>query len=278
MKNILNFFIQLFKNWSNDNSPMLAAALSFYTFFSLPPLLILIINLVGAIFGHQVVQGAVMEQINNLIGKGGAQMILGMMSSAQHPSKGAISSIISAVTLLVGAVAIFAQLQIALNFIWKAPGISRKGVWGFLRKYILSFGLIVTIGFLLLVSLVISTAMGAVNKYFSQLIPDMKIILSLLNELLSFVIITILFALTFKVLPNVKVTWRVALTGAAFTSILFIIGKYLIGLYLGSGNMGNNYGAAASLVIILLWVYYSSQILLFGAEFTKQIGEHRKNA
>ncbi|MBF0297774.1 MAG: YihY/virulence factor BrkB family protein [Oligoflexia bacterium] len=270
IKRIFQYFKNAFSDWSEDNSAMLAAALSFYTFFSLTPLLILMTNIAGMVFGQDAVQSAIIGEISRLVGNEGGQAIKELLSKSQQSRSGFVSTVISSITLVIGAIAVFAQLQTALNIIWKAPQQTKKGIWGFIRKYFLSFGIVVSSGFLLLVSLIISAGLSALNKYFSGLILGIDLLLKILGHLLSFIIITILFALIFKILPNIKIKWKSIWMGAAFTSFLFIIGQVFIGIYLGKSNLGDSYGAATSLVIILLWIYYSSQILFFGVEFTKQ--------
>lgn len=256
--------------WSNDNVSIQAAALAYYTFFSLAPLLIVVINIAGALFGAEAVHSSVMEQLRGLLGQGGTRILEDMIVRARRPETGTVSTLISLATLLVGAVAVFTQLQTSLNIIWHAPQKVATGIWGFLRQYVLSFGILISTGFLLLVSLVLSAVLQAISRYLSGGATGLEILWKAADIAGSFVVITILFSLIFKVLPNVKIAWRNVWLGGAVTALLTVVGKFLIGLYLGRANLGENYGAAASMVIILLWIYYTAQILFFGAEFTRE--------
>jgi membrane protein len=269
LKEVWELLKQTVAAWSGDNVSIQAAALAYYTFFSLPPLLIVIINIAGILFGAEAVHSSVMGQLQGLMGQGGTRMLEDMIAKAQKPETGTISTVISVVTLVVGAVAVFTQLQTSLNIIWHAPQKVATGIWGFLRQYILSFGILLGAGFLLIVSLVVSAVVNGMSGYLAGIAPGMDILWKAGDILVSFVIIGVLFALIFKVLPNVKIVWRDVWVGSAVTAALTVIGKFLIGLYLGRANLGANYGAAASLVIILLWIYYTAQLLFFGAEFTR---------
>jgi membrane protein len=256
-------------DWSHDRAPRLGAALAYYTIFSIVPLLIVIIALIGLFFGQDAAQSAIMGQVSNLVGEQSAAAIKDMIQRAEQPSTGLFATAVALVTLLFGASGVFGQLQDALNTVWGVELREGRGVWGFIKDRFLSFVAVVGTGFLLLVSLVLSSALAALGKWFSGVLPVPEAVLQSLNFLLSFVVITGLFALIFKVLPDARVAWRDVWVGAALTAALFTIGKFAIGLYLGKSDVASAYGAAGSLVIILVWVYYSSQILLYGAEFTQ---------
>ncbi|AFY44875.1 YihY/virulence factor BrkB family protein [Nostoc sp. PCC 7107] len=266
---IVGLFQETFQEWSEDKASRLAAALAYYTIFSIAPLLIIVIAIAGAVFGEEAARGEIVRQIQGLVGRDGAEFIEIAIRNASQPKTGAIASIISILLLLLGATGLFTELQDALNTIWEVqpkPGRAMKNV---VRQRALSFAMILGIGFLLLVTLVISTGLTAVVGYFSNLLPGVDILWRILNFLLSFTISTLLFGLIFKVLPDVKITWNDVLIGAVITSLLFSLGRYLLGQYLGNNSFGSTYGAAGSLVVILAWVYYAAQILFFGAEFTQ---------
>jgi membrane protein len=210
-----------------------------------------------------------MGQISSLVGEQSAAAIKDMIQRAEQPSTGLVATVVAVVTLLFGASGVFGQLQDALNTVWGVEPKEGRGVWGFIKDRFLSFVAVVGTGFLLLVSLVLSSALAALGKWFSGVLPLPEAVLQALNFMVSFVVITGLFALIFKVLPDARVAWRDVWVGAALTAALFTIGKFAIGLYLGKSNVASAYGAAGSLVIVLVWVYYSAQILLYGAEFTQ---------
>ena len=256
-------------DWSRDRAPRLGAALAYYTIFSMVPLLIVIIGVIGLAFGQEAAQSAIMNQISNLIGPQSAAAIKDMLHRADQPSSGILSTIIATVTLLFGAAGFFGQLKDALNTVWGIEPKQGRGIWGILRDNLLSFATLLGTAFLLLVSLVISTGLAAFGKWFGNLLPLPEAVLQLFNVVLSFAVIAGLFALIFKVLPDARIAWRDVWVGAVLTSALFTIGKFAIGLYLGKSNVASSYGAAGSLVLVLVWVYYSVQILLYGAEFTQ---------
>jgi len=268
---------EAFSDWSHDRAPRLGAALAYYTVFSLVPFLVVIIALIGLVFGQEAAQSAILSQIAALVGEQSAAAIKDMIQRADQPSTGVFATVIALATLLLGASGVFGQLQDALNTVWGVEPKEGRGLWGFIKDRFLSFVAVLGTGFLLLVSLVLSSALAAMGKWFSGLLPLPEAVLELMNVALSFVVVTGLFALIFKVLPDAKVAWRDVWVGAALTSILFTVGKFALGLYLGKSNVASAYGAAGSLVLVLLWVYYSAQILLFGAEFTQvyanEVGE-----
>jgi len=257
-----------FNKWNADKAPRLGAALSYYTVFSLVPLLVVIIAITGLVFGAEAAQNAIMTQIESMMGDKSAAAIREMLQIAQQPSSGILASIIAVGTLLVGASGVFAQLQDALNTVWGIEAKQGGGIWALIKDRFLSFVAVLGTGFLLMVSLVVSAGLAAFGKFVSGWLPGPEALLQVANFIVSFGIITALFAMIFKLLPDAKIAWRDVWVGAAITSLLFTIGKFAIGMYLGKSDVGSAYGAAGSLVILLVWVYYSSQILLYGAEFT----------
>ncbi|MGF1482612.1 MAG: YihY/virulence factor BrkB family protein [Cyanophyceae cyanobacterium] len=268
-KIIFRLLKETFQEWQDDKASRLAAALAYYTVFSLAPLVIIAIAIAGAIFGEDAARGELVGQIEGLVGSDGAQVIQTAINNANRPNTGSIASTISIAVLLFGASGVFAQLQDALNTVWEVQVNPDLGIWGFIRKRILSFGAVLGIGFLLLVSLIISATLSAVSHYMSDIVPGVDFLWQLLNFAVSFMVVTFLFALMYKFLPDVKIKWSDVWIGAIITSLLFAVGKYALGLYLGRGSFGSTYGAAGSLVVLLAWVYYSAQILFFGAEFTQ---------
>jgi membrane protein len=266
---IFSLLKEAFQGWQQDKASLLAAALAYYTVFSITPLLVIAIAIVGAVFGQEAARGEILAQINDLVGAEGAQAIEMALANANQPQLGGIASLISVVVLLVGASGVFAQLQEALNTVWNITVKPNVGLWNFIQKRLLSFGMVLAIGFLLLVSLIISAILSGISKLEFDILPGLTIFWQLLNFLVSFGFITVLFALIYKYLPDVKIRWRDVWVGATITALLFSLGKYLIGLYLGQGSLGSTYGAAGSLIVFLAWVFYSAQILLFGAELTE---------
>jgi membrane protein len=258
-----------FAAWSRDKVPRHGAALAYYTVLSLIPLLVVIIAMIGLIFGRDAAQGYIMEQIGSLVGPQSAQAIKEMIQRASEPSSGIVATLVAGVTLLAGASGVFAQLQDSLNSLWGVEPKAGRGIWGVIRDRFLSVGALLGTGFLLLVSLVLSAAVSAAGKWFGGFLPAPEVVLQGLELVLSLAVVTGLFALIFKVLPDAKVAWSDVWIGALLTALFFTIGKFAIGLYLGKSDVGSAYGAAGSLVILLVWVYYSAQILLFGAEFTQ---------
>jgi membrane protein len=256
--------------FSQDNCAKLSAALSYYTIFAIGPLLIIIISLSAVFFGRDAVQGKLYGQINGLIGSEAALQVQEIIKNSQHSNKGIIGTIVGTVILVIGATGIFTEIQDSINFIWSLRAKPKRGIVKYFINRLLSFSLIVSLGFLLIVSLVISTLLDILSDRLTLYFPDSTVyIFNVVNIAIIFVIISFLFAIIFKVLPDGKIKWKDAFIGASFTSVLFIIGKAGIGFYLGRANLGATYGTAASVVIILTWVYYTSLILYFGAEFTK---------
>jgi len=257
------------KSWSEDKASRLAAALSYYTIFSIAPLLVLAIAVAGLVFGRDAASNQLFGEIRGLVGDQGAQAIQAMVQSMNQKGGGILATIIGIATLLIGASGAFGQLQDALNTIWQVQPKPGLGIKGFLRTRFLSFSMVLVIGFLLLVTLVISAVLSALGQYLEGILPIPPAVMQLLNFAISFGVTALLFTLIYKVLPDVTVRWRDVWIGGFVTAFLFSIGRYLIGLYLGRGSVSSAYGAAGSLVLILIWIYYSAQILFFGAEFTK---------
>ncbi|MBD1920908.1 YihY/virulence factor BrkB family protein [Microcoleus sp. FACHB-831] len=268
-KVIFGLLKETFKEWQEDKASRLAAALAYYTTFSLAPLLIIAIAIASLVFGQEAAQGTIDDQLRGLIGSEGATAIQDMIKNSQKPAEGTIATIISFVLLFFGASGVFAELQDSLNTIWEVAPKPDAGVKNILRSRFLSFTMVLVIGFLLLVSLVLSAGLAALGNYFGNLVPNLAILWQTLNFLISFGVITVLFAMIYRILPDAKIAWGDVWIGAAITSLLFSIGKWLIGLYLGNSSVGSTYGAAGSFVVLLLWVNYSAQILFFGAEFTQ---------
>ncbi len=255
--------------WGEDKVPRLGASLAYYTIFSIAPLLVIAIAIAGLVLDPGEVQQAVLTQMGGLVGPDGAELIKTMLESAQKPATGLLAAGLGVITLLFGALGVFGQLQDALNTIWEVKPKPGRGLRGVMQDRLLSLSMVLVVGFLLLVSLVVSTGLSAVGGLVGGLLPQSEFFLSLVNFVISFLVITLLFALMFKYLPDAQIDWRDVGVGAAITALLFTVGKQLIGLYLGNAGVTSSYGAAGSLVVLLLWVYYSSQIFLLGAEFTQ---------
>jgi membrane protein len=276
LKNGIRLIKGTFSEYNEDKVPLLAAALAYYTVFSLAPLLIIVIAIAGSVFGEEAARGEIVGQIQGLVGREGAEAIQVMLQNTQQPNSGGmIATIFGVITLLFGATGIFGQLQDALNFIWDVQPKPGRGVKNLVQTRLLSFAMVVVIGFLLLVSLVISAVLAAIGNFFGEMFPSFILVGRILNLVISFGSITLLFASIYKFLPDVQVPWKNLWIGAAVTALLFTIGKSMIGLYLGNSSISSTYGAAGSLVVILIWVFYSAQILLLGAEFTQVYSKYR---
>ena len=267
LRSVIPALKQTFASWDSHDAPRLGAAIAFYSILSLAPLMIFVVSICGLVFGSPVATDDILAQVRSTFGVEGAKEIEAILAQAHRPAAGIIASVIAFLTLLFGASGVFGELRSALNQIWDvAPG-SGSGIWNFFRQRIFSIGMVLAIGFLLLVSLVVSTGMEAVGKYGGQVAPHF--LLGTLDAVVSLAGITLLFALIFKYVPDRHIGWRDVWQGAFATAVLFTIGKYLIGLYLGRAAVGSAYGAAGSLVVIVVWIYYSSMIFLFGAELTR---------
>jgi membrane protein len=270
-KNAFDVIKQTFKDWSDDHAPRLGAALAYYTIFSIAPLLLIVIAVAGLWFGREAAQQQIFGQIGGLVGENGAQAIQGIMKAADKPHSGMIATVVGIVTLLFGATGVFIQLQDALNTIWEVKPKPGQGIKGFIRHRILSLAMVFGIGFLLLVSLVVSAGLAAVGKWLSGAMPGGEEVWHAINFIVSFAVFALAFTLMFKYLPDVKVAWRDVWLGGVITAFLFTLGKFVLGMYLGRSAVTSAYGAAGSLIVVLLWIYYSAQILFLGAEFTQVI-------
>ncbi|HEX8561524.1 MAG TPA: YihY/virulence factor BrkB family protein [Flavobacterium sp.] len=269
-KNFLQLMKDTIQGFSEDRAMKLSASLSYYTIFSLAPLLLLLISLAGAIFGREAIQGEVFGQINGLLGNEAAAQIQEIIKNMELSGKTTMAVIIGAVTLLIGATSVFGEIQDSINIIWKVKAKPKRGWLKLIKDRLLSSSLIVGLGFLLIVSLVVNGAVLALNEILQSYFPDVALILfQVLNVVISFVVITILFGVIFKVLPDAKIAWKDVRMGAFFTACLFMLGRFLIGMYIETTSTGSAYGAAGSIIVILVWVYYTAAILYIGAEFTR---------
>jgi membrane protein len=254
--------------WVDDYAPSMGAALSYYTLFSLAPLLVLIIAIAGMVFGQDAAQGAIIAQLQGIMGEEGATAVQGLLKAAREPSTGIVASIVGGFLLLLGATAIFAELQTDLDRIWQVPEKAKpSGLWGWLRSRVLSFGLVLGLAFMLMISLVVSAALAASSEWLSGGAAE-SVLANGLNFIASFALFTVLFAMIYKIMPTAKISWHDVWMGAAVTALLFNAGKALIGLYLAKSSVASGFGAAGSFVILVAWFYYSAQIFLFGAEYT----------
>ena len=255
--------------WSDDYAQSMGAALSYYTVFSLAPLLLIVISLAGLFFGADAARGEIFGQLRGLMGDDAAKAVEGVLASVSRPSSGVIGTAIGVVVLLVGATSVFGELQDALDRIWRAPARDKSGsLWRLLRTRLLSFGMILGIAFLLMVSLVLGAVIAALGKWWSGVFGGWEVLAQIVNLALGFALTTTVFAMIYKLMPRASVRWHDVWLGALVTSLLFTIGKFLIGLYIGKSGIASGYGAAGSFVVVFVWVYYSAQIFLLGAEFT----------
>ena len=273
--NVWQLLTRTYSKWNEDHAPALGAALSYYTVFSLAPLLMIVIAIAGLVFGQEAAQGQIIGQIQGLVGEESAKAIQSMIEEARKPAAGILATLIATAMLLFGATGVFAQLQESLNIIWKVKEKPGEGMWKTLKNRLMSLMAVLGTGFLLLISLVISAGLSAVGATLAHVLPGPEFLLQIINFFVSFAVVTLLFAMIYKLLPDKPIQWNDVWVGAAITSLLFTIGKFFIGLYLGKSDVGVAYGAAGSLVVILIWVYYASQIFLFGAEFTAVYAESR---
>jgi membrane protein len=253
-------------SWSADYAPSMGAALSYYSLFSIAPLLLIVISIAGLVFGEEAARGAIFAQLQGLVGDESAKAVEGILQAADKPTQGIVSTVIGVAVLLLGAMTVFGELQNALDRIWRAPARAKaSGLWNLLRTRLLSFGMILGLAFLLMVSLILSAALAALGKWWG---PAFGTLAHAVDLLVSFGLVTMIFALIYRFIPRVHVAWHDVWLGAAVTSLLFAVGKFLIGLYLGKATVASAFGAAGSLVVVMVWMYYSAQIFLFGAEFT----------
>ena len=255
--------------WSDDYAPSMGAALAFYTLFSIAPLLLIVLSITGFVFGAEAARGEIAGQLQNLMGEQSALTVQALLQNINKPSDGIVATIIGILLLLIGATSVFGELQSALDRIWRAPERPiASGIIAFLRSRLLSFGIIFGIGFILMVSLIFNAALSAVSQWSSLQFKQWFIILNGVNIVFGFVMTTAMFALIYKYIPSVKIRWGEVWIGALITAILFTAGKFLIGLYMTTSAVASGFGAAGSVVALLVWVYYSAQIFLLGAEFT----------
>jgi membrane protein len=269
-RKIVHLLKETITGFMNDHAMSLSAALSYYAIFSIPPLLILVITLSGFIFGEDAVRGQLFEQINDLVGDNAAFQIQEILRYVKLSEMGTLATMISVVILLLGASAVFGEMQHAINFIWDIRKKPKKGIRKFLKNRLMAFSMIGTAGFLLMISLMLNAVMQVLSDTFTSRFPHASLQWFLvLNNVFMFIIITLLFTAILRLLPDGKVAWRDCLIGATFTAVLFMLGKLAIALYLGQSNVGTIYGVAGSVLLILLWVYYSAIILYLGVEFTK---------
>ena len=265
---------EAFSAWSQHEAPRMGAALAFYTILSLAPLVILVISIVALVIGESSAQDQLVGQVRNMVGKQGAEAVKGLIDQAREPAAGSFAVVIGVLTLLIGASGVFGELRSGLNKIWNVAPRQESGVWAELRLRFFSFGMVLAVGFLLLVSLLVGTALAAVGKFFGGMLPLPEFVLGGIDLMVSLGGTVILFALMFRYVPETKIAWRRLWVGATATAVLFTLGKFLIGLYLGKAGVGSAYGAAGSFVVLIVWVYYSAMIFLFGAEFTHVLGLH----
>jgi membrane protein len=261
-------FRDTFIAFSVNKIPRLGAALAFYTVFAIAPLFLIALAIAGVWVGEAQARHELFGQLSGLVGEQGGQALQAMITSAAKPKNGTWATSVAIITLVIGSTTVFVQLQDALNSVWN---VRRKGggIWHLVKDRLLSFAMVIGIGFLLLVSLILNALLSALGNYMSHFLPGEHTILQIINFLISLGIITLLFAFIFKILPDVKITWRDVWLGSLITAVLFNVGKFALGFYLGRSTFASAYGAAGSLIIVLLWVYYSAQILLFGAKYTQ---------
>ena len=261
------------ENWSNHKDSRQGAALAYYSVFSLGPIIVIAIAVAGFFFGRQAVSGQVAFSIKDMLGDTGAQAIQAMLADAGRPREGLVASLLGLGTLLFAAIGVVVQLKDALNTVWEVGEIPGHGIWHFMRIYVISLAAVLALGFLLLVSLIVTAGLAAFGKYAAPHIEEW--LLHLISMLVSLSVISLLFAMMFKWLPDAAVDWYDVWLGAVITAVLFEVGKSAIGFYIGKQGLDSTYGAAASIIVVLIWVYYSSQIILIGAEVTHAFAKHR---
>lgn len=273
-----SLFTEVFHGWVDHKGLRLGAALAYYTVFAITPLFLIVLAIAGAWFGKEAAREQLFGQLQALVGVQGGKAIQAVVASADKPEAGFVATLIAAATAFVGATGVFVQLQDSLNTIWNVQTKPENGILKFIQDRMLSFAMVLAIGFLLLVSLVVSAGLAAFGNYVSGFLPAEKLIWGGVNFSVSLAIITFMFAMIFKYLPDVKVRWREVWLGAFLSAVLFNLGKFLLGLYLGHGSVTSAYGAAGSLVVILIWVYYASQSLFFGAELARVQAKRRERS
>ncbi len=276
-KDIVPLLTRSFNDWNKNNAPRLGAALALYTLLSISPLVVLVVSILSLVFSRSSAQAQLLGQVQGVIGSDGREAVQSMLTSGtSHPASGILATVLSLATLLFGASSVFNELRSALNTIWEAKPKEENGVWGWLRERFFSLGMVLSVGFLLMVSLLVSAGLAAVGKFAGQALPVPEGALHAFNFGLSLAVTAALLALLFKYVPEAEVHWSDVRAGAVFTALLFTLGKTLLGFYLGKASPGSAYGAAGSLVVTIIWVYYSAQIFYFGAEFTHVYAESKR--
>ena len=271
-RDIISIFSASSAEWSRHKAPRLGASLAFYTLLSMAPLLLVLVSVVGLVLGHQTAQRAIVSQVQAVVGKQGAAAAQALMEGSRNTTHGIIATAFGALTLLFGASGVLIELRDALNTIWEVPTPELrpwKMLSSFIKERLLSFALVLAVGFILVVSLAASALLAALGAWSTSILPAHEVILEFLNFAVSFVIITGLFSAIYRFLPDVRIEWRDVILGGSITSALFTIGKFALGIYLGKASFASTYGAASSIVVLIVWVYYSAQIFFLGAEFTK---------
>jgi len=278
LKSTLTLLKQAAAAWWHDQAPSKGAAIAYYSLFSIAPLLFIVITVAGLIHGPDAVRGAVFGQVADLMGENGAEAIREMLAHVSEPDTGSWAAALSTALLVFGATTVFGQLQTALDTIWQVPEAAKaekqNAVWSFLKGRLLSFGLVLALAFLIVVSLVLSAALSALGKWWGPAFGEWETVAHVVNLAVSFGMLVVVFAAIYKFMPRARIEWRDVWVGAAVTGVLFVAGKFLIGLYLGKSDVGSSFGAFGSLVIVMVWVYYSAQIFLLGAEFTWAYAHH----
>jgi membrane protein len=262
-------------DWSTDNATRLSASLAYYTVLSIAPMLVLAVSVAGLFFGEEAARGHIANELSSVVGPEAGKGIQTLLSNAKSPEEGIVGTVVGVVVLLFGASGVFGELQSSMNEIWKVAPKPGRGIWGFLHQRFFSFTMVLGVAFLLLVSLVLSALLAGIGGAFSTALPGGAWLWEGINFLISFGIITVLFALIFRYVPDVEIGWKDVWMGAAVTALLFAIGKFGLGLYLGRASVASPYGAAGSLIVLVIWVYYAAQILFMGAEFTQVYARHR---
>ena len=265
-----------FTAWNDHDAPELGAALAFYTLLSLAPLLILVVAVVSIGVGHSAAEGHIIDQVQDMAGDTAADAVRGMLRTKNKPAANTLAAVVGMITLLFGASGVFVELRTALNKMWDVKRKETSGLWGLCKERLFSFGMVLAVGFLLLVSLVVSATLAALGKFGGSFLPAPPSVMTAINLVVSVLAISALFALIYKYVPDTHVQWREVWVGAVATGVFFTLGKYLIGLYIGKASIGSAYGAAGSLVVLIVWVYYSSLVFLFGAELTQLLRSNHR--
>jgi membrane protein len=268
IKGFITLFNRSFDDWNRHNDTRMGAALAFYTIVSISPLVILVLAIVSMVFNKNAAEAQLLAKVQSMVGSQGRESVQAILMHGQKPFTGIFSTVAGVTVLFLGASGVFQELRAGLNNIWESDATVPSGIWGILRERVLSFGMVLSLGFVLMVSLLVSAALAAVSTYFSNLLPVSPTLLEALNFMVSFAGIAVLFACILKYVPAARVDWRDVRVGATVTALMFTLGKWALGIYLGKSSPGSAYGAAGSLVVLVVWVYYSAQIFYFGAEFT----------